>query len=127
MNKKISNKSDRHGGKMAADFSAAHGGRSVQPTADQIIRVLIKKKFQVVGAMTVVYMTSYVGLMLLAGFSRPFLSRLVFGSVNIGFVLITANYLLSWVLALIYVKIANSSFDPLVARAIAAAKSRGDA
>jgi uncharacterized membrane protein (DUF485 family) len=112
---------------MAEGFLSTKGNTPTQFTSDQIVRVLIKKKFKIIGIMTVVYMTNYVGLMLLAGFSRPFLSHPVLGSVNIGFVLIAANYLLSWALALIYVRIANSSFDSLVARAVAAAKSSGTA
>ena len=41
----------------------------------------------------------------------------VIGSVNLGYVLIAFKYLLSWVLAIVYGRIAADRFDPLAARA----------
>ena len=41
----------------------------------------------------------------------------VAGSLNVGFVLIALNYVISWVLALVYVRVANANFDPMVERA----------
>ena len=49
----------------------------------------------------------------------------VVGSVNLGFVLIAFNYLLSWVLAIAYGRIAASKFDPLAARAAMEISGRG--
>ena len=49
----------------------------------------------------------------------------VIGSVNLGFVLIAFNYLLSWVLAIVYGRIAADKFDPLAARAAAAIAGTG--
>jgi uncharacterized membrane protein (DUF485 family) len=44
----------------------------------------------------------------------------VVGAVNVGFILIAANYVLAWVLAIIYVRVANTTFDPLAKKAVAA-------
>jgi uncharacterized membrane protein (DUF485 family) len=63
-----------------------------------------------------VYMVSYVGLTILAGFAREILSASAIGPVNLGFVLIAANYVIAWGLALIYVRVANRHFDPLADR-----------
>ena len=41
----------------------------------------------------------------------------VVGAVNLGFVLIAFNYLLSWGLAILYGRIAADKFDPLAAKA----------
>jgi uncharacterized membrane protein (DUF485 family) len=41
----------------------------------------------------------------------------IVGSVNLGFTLIAFNYLLSWLLAIVYGRIAASKFDPLAAKA----------
>lgn len=41
------------------------------------------------------------------------------GSVNLGFVLIALNYVLSWVLGVVYGRVANDVFDPLAAKAAA--------
>ena len=48
---------------------------------------------------------------------RGLVGMKVIGSVNLGFVLIALNYLLSWLLAILYGRIAHSRFDPLAARA----------
>jgi hypothetical protein len=42
--------------------------------------------------------------------------RLV-GSLNLGFALIALNYVLSWVLAIVYGRVAAGKFDPLSAKA----------
>jgi hypothetical protein len=49
---------------------------------------------------------------------RRLVGMKVIGSVNLGFVLIALNYLLSWLLAILYGRIAQSKFDPLAARAV---------
>jgi len=93
------------------------------PTPDdpkQMMASLVTRKLRFIAVLSVIYLTSYVGLTVLAGFARPFLAAKALGPVNVGFMLIAANYLLSWVLALIYVHVANETFDPLVARVAAA-------
>jgi uncharacterized membrane protein (DUF485 family) len=87
------------------------------------LAALVDRKFRVIGAMTLIYMTSYIGLTVLAGFSRQLMSERALGPVNVGFLLIAANYALSWILALTYVRVANSTFDPVAARIAAAIRS----
>ena len=53
----------------------------------------------------------------LAGFAKDWMGTKVIGSVNLGFTLIAFNYLLSWLLAVAYGRIAASKFDPLAAKA----------
>jgi len=90
---------------------------SLQPAEfKKDLAALIRKKVRVIGPMTLLYMTSYIGLTVLAGFFRPLMSERALGPINVGFVLIAANYALSWGLAAVYVRIANSSFDPLATR-----------
>ena len=81
------------------------------------VRTLIGEKVRYLVPMTVVFMTAYVGLTALAGFAKGLVGIKVIGSVNLGFVLIALNYLLSWLLAILYGRIARSKFDPLAARA----------
>jgi uncharacterized membrane protein (DUF485 family) len=85
-----------------------------------MIRTLVAKKLRFIGLLTAISLTSFVGLTVLAGFARPFMATKALGPINIGFVLIAANYLIAWVLALVYVRFANSTCDPLVARITAA-------
>ena len=54
------------------------------------------------------------GLSILAGFAGSFLGTKVVGALNLGFVLIAANYVMSWVLAIVYARISANRHDPLV-------------
>jgi uncharacterized membrane protein (DUF485 family) len=76
--------------------------------------------------MTIIFMVSYIGLTILAGFAKGLLGTKIIGSVNLGFVLIALNYLLSWVLAIAYGRIAADKFDPLAAKAAMEISGRGD-
>ena len=50
-------------------------------------------------------------------FGKDIMGIKVAGAFNVGFLLIGLNYVLSWVLAIVYVRIANNVFDPLAAKA----------
>ena len=76
--------------------------------------------------MTTIFMVGYIGLTILAGFARDLMGTKVIGSVNLGFVLIALNYLLSWILAIVYGRIAAARFDPLAARAASEISGRGN-
>ena len=96
--------------------SMARNGTPLE-AAHASVRALIGEKVRYLVPMTVVFMTAYVGLTALAGFAKGLVGIKVIGSVNLGFVLIAFNYLLSWLLAILYGRIARSKFDPLAARA----------
>jgi uncharacterized membrane protein (DUF485 family) len=81
------------------------------------VKLLIAEKLRYLVPMTIIFMGGYIGLTVLAGFARDLMGTRVVGSVNLGFVLIAFNYLLSWVLAIIYGRIAADKFDPLAAKA----------
>ena len=81
------------------------------------VKQLIAEKLRFLVPMTVIFMVGYIGLTVLAGFARDWMGTRVIGSVNLGFVLIAFNYLLSWVLAIVYGRIAADRFDPLAAKA----------
>ena len=83
------------------------------------VRQLIAEKLKYLVPMTIIFMVGYIGLTVLAGFAKDLMGIKVIGSVNLGFVLIALNYVLSWVLAIVYGRIANSVFDPLAATAAA--------
>ncbi len=81
---------------------------------------LIAAKRSFLVPMTTIYLIGYIGLTVLAGFAKGFMAHKVVGAVNVGFTLIAANYVLAWVLAIIYVRVANATFDPLAKKAVAA-------
>ena len=81
------------------------------------LKRLIAEKLRFLVPMTVIFMVGYIGLTVLAGFAKDWMGTREVGSVNLGFVLIAFNYLLSWVLAIVYGRIAADRFDPLAAKA----------
>jgi uncharacterized membrane protein (DUF485 family) len=85
--------------------------------AHALVKQLIAEKLRYLVPMTIIFMVGYIGLTALAGFARDVIGTRVIGSVNLGFVLIALNYLLSWGLAIVYGRIAAGKFDPLATRA----------
>ena len=96
-------------GRSGASLEAAHAS----------VRQLIARKLRYLVPMTIIFLVGYIGLTVLAGFASGLLGVKVIGSVNLGFVLIALNYVLSWALAATYVRIAGGVFDPLAAKAAA--------
>jgi len=84
------------------------------------VHTLIAAKRSFLVPMTVIFLVGYIGLTALAGFAKGFMAHKVIGTVNVGFILIAANYALAWALAIIYVRVANATFDPLSKKVLAA-------
>jgi uncharacterized membrane protein (DUF485 family) len=91
--------------------------------AHATVRQLIAEKLKFLVPMTIIFMVGYIGLTVLAGFAKDLMGVKVIGSVNLGFVLIALNYVLSWVLAIVYGRVAGTIFDPLAAKAAAEIRS----
>ena len=77
-------------------------------------KTLIDAKQRSIVPMIVIYVVGYLGLSVLAGFGRGILGTKVLGAVNLGFVLIAGNYVMSWVLAVVYARVSANRHDPLV-------------
>lgn len=88
-------------------------------------RTLIDAKRRSIMPMVVIYVVGYMGLSVLAGFGRGILGMKVLGPVNLGFVLIAGNYVMSWVLAVIYARVSTNSHDPRVKIVVDKASARG--
>ncbi|HLI98192.1 MAG TPA: DUF485 domain-containing protein [Bradyrhizobium sp.] len=102
---------------MARDEEAAHSA----------VRQLIAEKRKYLVPMTIAFMVSYIGLTVLAGFAKDLIGTKVAGPINLGFLLIALNYLLSWALAILYGRIAAHQFDPLAAKAALEISGEGTA
>lgn len=85
---------------------------------------LLASKARFLGPVIAFYLVCYLGVTVLAGFAPGFMARPVLGAVNIGYVLITGVYVMTWVIALVYVRIANQNFDPKAATAAESAAVR---
>jgi uncharacterized membrane protein (DUF485 family) len=77
-------------------------------------KALVDAKQRAIVPMMVIYIAGYLGLSILAGFGRDVLGIKVLGPVNLGFVLIAGNYLMSWLLGVAYARISAHRHDPLV-------------
>ncbi len=99
---------------------------TARQSADALVRRLIAEKLRFLVPMTVIFMAGYIGLTALAGFARDLMGIKVVGSLNLGFVLIALNYLLSWALAIIYGRIAANRFDPLATKAAIESLDQGN-
>lgn len=100
-------------------------GISGPAAEDPSIAKLVAVKARFLAPMIVLCAVGYIGVTILAGFAKGFMALKVVGSLNVGFVLIGLNYVLAWGLALAYVRIANTVFDPMVERAVADMDRRG--
>ena len=111
---------------FASDPSAMPGAASLDPDVDWTamvaapsFRELMAMKAHFVIPVTVFALVYYLAVNLLAGFGRGFMSESVFGAFSVGYVLIVGLYVMSWVIAVLYVRIANGKFDAKAADAIA--------
>jgi uncharacterized membrane protein (DUF485 family) len=89
------------------------------------VAALVATKLRCIAPMIAVYQTAYLGLSILSGFAKPLLGTKVLGPLNLGFVLIALNYLVAWVLAVMYARVASRVHDPLVQRIMARANHDG--
>jgi len=94
--------------------------------AHALVKELIAEKLMFLVPMTMTFTVSYIGLTVFAGLAKDLMGMKIVGSVNLGFMLIGLNYLLSWVLAIIYGRVATGKFDPLAARAAMEITGRGN-
>jgi uncharacterized membrane protein (DUF485 family) len=90
-------------------------------------KTLIDAKQRSIVPMIVIYVVGYLGLSVLAGFGRGILGTKVLGAVNLGFVLIAGNYVMSWVLAVLYARVSANRHDPLVKVVVDQAQASGGA
>ena len=88
-------------------------------------KTLIDAKQRSIMPMIAIYTVGYLGLSILAGFGRGILGTKVLGAVNLGFVLIAGNYIMSWVLAVVYAPISANRHDPLVKVVVDKARATG--
>ena len=100
--------------------------RSSLEDANASVKELIAEKVQYLVPMTIIFIVCYVGLTVFAGFAKVLMGMKMVGSVNLGFMLIGLNYLLSWILAIVYGRVAAGKFDPLAARVAMEITGRGN-
>ena len=89
---------------------------AIRSPARSQLRALLAAKIQLLVPLIIIYLTSYVGLTVLAGFAKTTMAYKIVGPLNLGLILILFNYALAWILALVYVRVAGRTYDPEVER-----------
>ena len=81
-------------------------------------RELIAAKKKLLMPMVLMYFSLFMGMTLLAGYGKEFMTQKVVGSFNMAYLLVLGCYIMCWVMGVIYVRVANRDFDALATRAI---------
>lgn len=91
-------------------------------------RELVKKRRSfVIPALAFVFVW-YFGFIALAGYAPDFMGESVYEGLTVGYVLALSQFVMTWVLAALYLRRADKVFDPLAERAAAkAVQVRDDA
>jgi uncharacterized membrane protein (DUF485 family) len=78
---------------------------------------LTKRKRAFVVPATIFFMAWYFGFIVLCGYAPDFMGReFITDGLTVGYVLAVTQFIMTWVLALMYVRRANRVWDPLAAR-----------
>ncbi len=73
----------------------------------------------------ILYFFAYVSLSTLAGFAPAVMSTKLIGAFTAGYALILLTYLVAFIVAFWYVRVADTEFDPLVSRAVESIEAEG--
>ncbi len=85
---------------------------------------LMSTKIRFLVPLIVISVGFYLGVTVLAGLAPAFTGQLVIGPLNVGYLLVFATYIVTWVAALVYVRVANRDFDAKAADAISELEER---
>jgi uncharacterized membrane protein (DUF485 family) len=110
---------------IMARAEATIGVGSPAMAAAPSITTLIDAKIRFFTPMIIIYLVGYIGLTALAGFAKGLMGLKVIGALNVGFFLIACTYVLSLVIALAYIRVANATLDPMVQKVVCALRARG--
>jgi uncharacterized membrane protein (DUF485 family) len=121
---------------MATAPSAVHGAaRSDRhPEIDWVaaerspeFRELIRKKRRFVVPATVFFLSWYFGFIILTGYAPDFMGReFITDGLTVGYVLALSQFVMTWTLAVMYLRRADREFDPLAERAAQVALKRSE-
>ena len=85
---------------------------------DPSFRDLISAKARFLVPALILSLGFYLVYTLLAGLVPGFMAQRVLGPLSLGYLLVFATYIMAWGVALVYVRVANHSFDPKAANAV---------
>jgi uncharacterized membrane protein (DUF485 family) len=79
---------------------------------------LVRERRRFVIPATILYLSWYLGFVLLAGYARDFMGSSVYEGLTVGYVLALTQFVMVAVLGLAYLRRAERVFDPLAAKVI---------
>ncbi len=104
--------------------SGRSSGAAASPQVDWVaaaespeFRELIKRRRSFVAPALGFVFVWYFGFIILAGYAPDFMGERVVGGLTIGYLLALSQFIMTWVLAGLYLRQADRVFDPLATRA----------
>jgi uncharacterized membrane protein (DUF485 family) len=86
---------------------------------------LVRKRRSFVLPATVFFLAYYMGFILLAGYAKDFMASSVYEGLTVGYCLALTQFVMVFVLGVMYLRRADREYDPLAARVVEMAEERG--
>jgi uncharacterized membrane protein (DUF485 family) len=87
---------------------------------------LVHKRRSFVVPATVFFLAYYMGFILLAGYAKDFMASSVYEGLTVGYCLALTQFVMVFVLGIMYLRKADREYDPLAARVVQLAEERGE-
>jgi uncharacterized membrane protein (DUF485 family) len=85
---------------------------------------LVRKRRSFVVPATIFFLAYYMGFILLCGYAKDFMANSVYEGLTVGYCLALTQFVMVFVLGIMYLRKADRDYDPLAARVVAMAEDR---
>src|SRR5215212_2475634 len=82
---------------------------------------LVRKRRSFVVPGTIFFLAYYMGFILLCGYAKDFMADSVYQGLTVGYCLALTQFVMVFVLGIMYLRKSESTFDPLADKVVAAA------
>lgn len=104
---------------------AVHDWEALEKTPE--FRELITRKKAFVLPATIFFLAYYMAFILLAGYAEDFMASSVYEGLTVGYVLALTQFVMVFVLGMLYLRKSDAEYDPLRARVVELAERGGSA
>jgi uncharacterized membrane protein (DUF485 family) len=87
---------------------------------------LVHKRRSFVLPATVFFLAFYMGFILLAGYAKDFMASSVYEGLTVGYCLALTQFVMVFVLGIMYLRRSDREYDPLAARVVQMAEERSE-
>src|SRR4029450_8483665 len=81
-------------------------------------RELVKKRRSFVVPATIFFLAYYMGFILLCGYAKDFMADSVYQGLTVGYCLALTQFVMVFVLGILYLRKSDREYDPLAARVV---------